>query len=369
MKNRILSYDLIRVFAIVAVVATHTENITSSTTNYLGGISWWFANTIHSLVMISVPLFVMLSGALVLNKENLTSQYLSSKIIKKFLVPLIFWWLFYSFWNSWQAQTIITFSTIQALLINLFKVNIGHLYFLPVIIGLYLLAPIIRKSIINNQSKQYQSLAVIVSLSLLYQSLTFFVFKLYNATNIFFIAIPFLAYFLLGYYLAKLKISLKQWWFVFLVSLIIVGIVSVATYYNTLAFNQELTVFWTPAGGNFFWQPFTIFAILLASFVFILLNNIQVILPKLFQSKITCSWLIFFSNLSFGIYLVHPFVIDRIDHFFNLAIHLTSLPLWFYYLYRTAVILVFSTVVVAIIQKIPYLRKIFGVGEKSVEKK
>ncbi|NCN45471.1 MAG: hypothetical protein COU63_02900 [Candidatus Pacebacteria bacterium CG10_big_fil_rev_8_21_14_0_10_36_11] len=80
MKKRVLSLDLARVLSILGVVAIHAENITSSKTNYLGGISWWFVNTVHSLVAVSVPLFVMISGTLLLNKKDLSNNYVFSKI-------------------------------------------------------------------------------------------------------------------------------------------------------------------------------------------------------------------------------------------------------------------------------------------------
>ncbi len=42
-KEHDLSADLVRVYAIFGVVFLHSDSVTSSLTNYVGGTSWWLA--------------------------------------------------------------------------------------------------------------------------------------------------------------------------------------------------------------------------------------------------------------------------------------------------------------------------------------
>ncbi|MFZ5376296.1 MAG: acyltransferase [Patescibacteria group bacterium] len=359
MKKRQISLDLIRVLAIVGVVATHTENITASKTNYLGGISWWFANWIHSLVVVSVPLFIMLSGFLLLRKKELSIKYVIRKIMEQFLPPLLFWWIFYYLWNgranlTWDLK--IFFS-------NFFSTEIGHLYFLQIIFGLYLISPLVLRLVQKNRLTKW-FLAIGTLLAMAYEYFSFLVFKTYNQTNLFVIFVPFIIYFVWGYYLSQISLSKRQWWLGAGGVLVIVSLISVLTFVSTNFYNQGNKLFWTPAGGNMLWEPFTFPVLLLSTMVFILLNNIEKICPNIFQSKKLSWFLVLVSNLSFGIYLIHPFVLDRIDNIFSLSIHLTSMPLWFYYIYRTGLVFIISVLVVLLASKIKIFNVVLGIRKK-----
>jgi len=360
MKSRVFSLDLARVLAILGVVAIHTENITASKTNYLGGLSWWLANTVHSLIVVSVPLFIMISGALLLNKKNLSKEYIFNKVKHQFLPPLLFWWLFYFFWNN---QFIFSFSELKFLFSNFFYTEIGHLYFLQLIIGIYFVSPVIFRLIKTN--KLSKSLLLLVTLVvMIYEYLSFLVFKTYNLTNLLTIFIPFTVYFVGGYYLVKIKTTVKQWWFLLLISFGLTMLISYLTFFSTKLFNHGHTLFWTPTGGNLFWEPFTLPVLLLSGIVFVLLNNLQLVFPLVFRSTMINSLLVLLSELSFGVYLIHPFVMDRLDNIFNLAIHLTTLPLWFYYLYRTSLILLVSLLLIFLLSKLKLFNVLLGIRKK-----
>lgn len=360
MKKRVLSLDLARVLAILGVVAIHTENITASKTNYLGGTSWWLANTIHSLISVSVPLFIMISGALLLHKKNLSKKYVFHKIINQLLPPLLFWWIFFFLWNN-RALIFVDFKLIFS---EFFYTNIGHLYFLQIIIGLYLVGPLISRSIKNNSAFKpilaLSTIAVVV-----YEYLSFLVLKTYNQTNVLIIFIPFIVYFVWGYYLYKIKLTVRQWSFVAMSSLILTLFISYLTYISTNLFNQGSVLFWTPDGGNLFWEPFTLPVLLLSGMVFVLLNNIEVVFPNMFKSDKTISILVLLSNISFGVYLVHPFILDRLDNVFNLAIHLTELPLWMYYFYRTGLVFTVTSLIVIFMSKFRILNAVLGIRRKE----
>lgn len=362
MKNRNLSFDLLRIFAILGVVAIHADVITSSPTNYLGGLSWWFANTIHSLASVSVPLFIMLTGALVLHKSNVTYSYVIPKIITQFAFPFLVWWMFYSWWTTFRLG--IPFDLI-VLFKQFFVADVGHLYFLLIIIGLYAVMPQLHRFLKTYPLKQqFTFLGTITVLSVVYEYLSFLVFKTYNQTNIFTIFLPFFTYLLGGYYLAKVSVKPKVWWLLLCSSFVLVGLISMASYSNTLGLIQGSRIFWTPSGGNLFWEPFTLPIVLLAGIIFILFNSIESVFPRIFKSQQAIKILSSLSTASFGIYLVHPFVMEQIDHYFHFSIQFISYPLWIYYLQKISCTFGLSAAFVLAVLSVPYLKAIFGVRLK-----
>lgn len=68
-NNRIISYDVMRIFAAVAVVMIHSvaEFIKDCP---VMSIDYAVMNIIDSITRFSVPLFVMISGALILDEEK-----------------------------------------------------------------------------------------------------------------------------------------------------------------------------------------------------------------------------------------------------------------------------------------------------------
>lgn len=363
MKKRLFVYDLVRVAAILGVVATHTEAITASPTNYLGGLSWWFANTIHSLVSISVPLFVLLSGALILQKPKVTQEYVISKVWGQFILPLLIWFLLYSWWETYRLKGM---WNLGELIKNLFFVNIGHLYFLPMIVGLYCVMPMLQQFLKTTlRYQQYVLLAGVTLLSICYKYLSFLVLKTYNSTNILLIFLPFVSYPLWGYFLAKVKLNRHQWLWLTAGATVLTAIISIASYLNTLALVQGKTLFWSPSGGNLVWEPLTVPIFLLSTMVFVLLLNLHAILPSTKVPKLVIQSIQSLAKASFGIYLIHPFIMEQIDHIFHLSIQFVSYPLWIYYLQRTTYVFTTSAVVVLLILKIPYLKNIFGLEKQK----
>lgn len=356
MKHRILSLDLSRILAILGVVAIHTENITASKTNYLGGLSWWFANTIHSLVVVSVPLFIMISGSLLLRKKEITKKYVLKKIWREFLPPLLFWWIFYFYWNSRPFVSI----DLKSFFTKFFLTETGHLYFLQIIIGLYFLAPLIFR-LIKNHIFSKKMLIFLTLIVMIYEYSSYLFLNTYNKSNLLIISIPFITYFVWGMHLSKVILNKKQWWFISFISMGVVFVISYLTFMSTKLFNSGNTLLWTPSGGNLFWEPFTLPVLLLSGMIFILLNNIEVVFPTIFKSEKSKSFLVLLSNISFGVYLIHPFVLDRLDTIFNLAVHLTKMPLWFYYLYRTGLVFIVSSVIVILVSKIKLFNALLGV--------
>jgi len=105
----------------------------------LSSRAWMSAVFLDALVRVAVPLFVMLSGALLLNAKagRLTPSQLVRRVLKVAL-PLVVWSLFYVWWLKSVGDTT------TAWLSFLRQPVMYHLWFVYVLVGLYLLLPVLH---------------------------------------------------------------------------------------------------------------------------------------------------------------------------------------------------------------------------------
>lgn len=136
----------LRVIATVFVILIHAS------TGFLyrfnpSGFDWNYANWINAATRCSVPIFVMLSGALLINKdEGVLSFY--KKRLPKLLFPFAFWTLIYLLYYFFKYSNFEKLSIDQILEISMDKILHGsnaHLWYLYMIIGLYLVLPYFGK--------------------------------------------------------------------------------------------------------------------------------------------------------------------------------------------------------------------------------
>ena len=95
-NQRLYSIDVLRIIAGVAVVAIHVSDPLVNLTTLFGGISWWVANIVNSFARISVPLFIILSGSLLIHRYNTYGlvEFIKKRLLR-ILIPLFFWVGFY----------------------------------------------------------------------------------------------------------------------------------------------------------------------------------------------------------------------------------------------------------------------------------
>ena len=100
---------------------------------------WWVCNVFSSLSQWAVPVFVMLSGALLLDSDRRETWLAFFR--KRFLragVPLLFWSFFYLSWANPKGMTPTSWEFLRQ------GRPYYHLYFLFIIFGLYVLTPPLR---------------------------------------------------------------------------------------------------------------------------------------------------------------------------------------------------------------------------------
>lgn len=103
MKEKRLDFELLRIIAICLVVFNHTENRGFSLYLVEGGS---FFNNVASLLLaiickIAVPLFLMVSGGLLLHKEEPISVVLKKRVLRMAVTTVLFSGILYFFWVRW----------------------------------------------------------------------------------------------------------------------------------------------------------------------------------------------------------------------------------------------------------------------------
>lgn len=137
--NRKAWADLCRVVAIFGVVVIHACGAYFYQFGKISTTEWLSINLVDSLVRCSVPLFVMLSGALLLRPQATPASPLQIiGRIRKVAIPLLTWNVAYLLYVShFTGQPIDWLSMFR-------QVPMYHLWFVYMIIGLYLLLPVLQ---------------------------------------------------------------------------------------------------------------------------------------------------------------------------------------------------------------------------------
>jgi len=198
--------DLIRTIAIVMVVLVHASFFPYSIPGAITPmvmVNWFTADIYGAIGYLGVPIFVMLSGALLLNpaKADEPMGVFFKKRFNRIGLPLIFWTVLYFIWSFTVRGTPFTLSNImEGLLSGAYPI----LWFLYLLVGLYLVTPMLRVLVKHIDRKKFTFLLVVwfagaVVIPLIH---TFTAFDYYP---VIFVFTDWAGYFLLGIYLLKTK--------------------------------------------------------------------------------------------------------------------------------------------------------------------
>ncbi len=174
MRERVLFFDLLRCVAAVAVIAIH---VLAPYRNELGVIpfdQWATAVGVNSVTRWAVPVFILITGALMLSDTRpFDAKYYVKRRLGKVLVPFLVWSMFYAYLSGWTAQGF-DFSTVEEVVSNSpHHATYYHLGFFYYFIPLYFVIPLFQWVVRNcDDSVLYAYLAVWLLTS------TLFLFKI-----------------------------------------------------------------------------------------------------------------------------------------------------------------------------------------------
>lgn len=222
--------DILKILASLSVVFIHVVSTLWYTLDpHLK--SWAYLNFADTISRWCVPAFIMVSGLLLLNpKKEISFKNLFFKYIAKIFILLLFWIIFYAFINIWYVND---FSI--KLFFNYIVNSQYHLWYLYILLGLYIITPILKK-IIKEENKFI--IEYFLVLWFIYNFLNY-ISQLPNFSNLSIIFSKFdfnfitgyIGYYILGYYLHTY--SIKK---IYRIILYILGLLSIIGIYFSTKF-------------------------------------------------------------------------------------------------------------------------------------
>lgn len=348
-KHRNYSYDIIRIIAVVAVVTIHSCSPLLMRTEFQSG-NFTLGNFLDSFARLAVPLFLMISGSLMLNEEKAVP---AKKLIKS--AGNIYFLLL-----CWSALYAVAFKLIYPVVTNkaidlkaLVKAFVNghyHLWYLFMIIGIYLLTPILRAFVKKENTKlvaYFLALSLIFYLSPIFLNVFFNmvlpfknVYKTYLASFKFTYTNEFLFYYIAGWFITNVQIKKK--YRIMLYALGVIGLL--ITFFGTQLMppkDKNFTTFYSTAMLN-------VVVYALAVFMFFFNRFKDSAFEK--SGKLITT----LSSLTFGVYLIHPFFLFAVRTLITDKMSVS--PLSYATDFFSAIILSFAATF--IMSKIPLVKKL-----------
>lgn len=331
--KRIFYYDVLRVIAIFAIILCHTSGIYGKDvyTNLKIAIPS-FCNIIG---LVGVPLFFMLSGALLLNRNYELSDFFKRRFTR-ILYPAIFW----------MAITVLIFYFFMPQE-HIMKFIFGQKYytwFIWVMIGIYLIVPVINSFIKEYNLKGCEYFILIWLFTIILNTIHKYPFKRLELSYF----AGFLGYVVLGYYLANHDFKINDLLLTAMgfISFVVFSAAGMIIRYNGIHLESG-------------YQSITVVMASIGVFLMIkgLSNYLEGKSSKTYEKIKNGRFgdLIFIiSAASYGMYFLNSIVIRFIK--FYKPYPLKALPILY------IVVIVLSLLVVVAVSKIPKMDKFSGMG-------
>jgi surface polysaccharide O-acyltransferase-like enzyme len=350
-----LPVDLIRTIAIILVILLHTciEAVPNIDIMSPQGVQlWWTSNVYNSISRTAVPLFVMLTGALLLqpNKANEPLRVFFKKRWNRIGIPVLFWGAIFFAWDSFvKGQLLTPVSFLQGLLAGPYV----HFWYLYILIGLYIITPLVRVIVAHADWKIIKYFLIIwfvgtgiIPLLTLYASIS--PQTVWFRQNVFVLS-GLLGYFILGAYVTKLRLRTS----ILALMLVLSSIFTIlGSYFLIATLGEQYSQFFLDASS---------FSVIIASVtLFLILESIPI---QTIESKIPrgSKALQVISQNTLPIYLFHVIVLETLQKgYLGFKISVTNLNPIIEIPLITVVTLVICLAIIIPIKKIPYVKRIIG---------
>lgn len=346
-RNRDISLDILRIIACIMVVGIHTAmegwyNISPRT------YTWTVLNFYDTLFRPGVPLFFLISGSLMLRKDKIDLKRIWQKNIFHLSQVYILWAAFYAVMTTGIQKTV---ADPKIIIEIVFGPNPQyHLWYLRTLINLYAIAPLLWVLVHGMDKNHFRYFLVLFFIFGLLKStvyeLPFLPAWLHEQINLFveMDLVRYAAYFMLGYFLTETdffgKFSVRALGCIYLITLIAAAVlnqwIAVSDDWPTQALYGNFAI---PVAI----ESFCLFLIVRKRFA-----NIQL-------SHDRKTWLGRLSASTLFVYLIHPFVIQRLQIYFHL--YTTNYNVLFSVPLMVIFVFIFSSMVGMLLEKIPVLNR------------
>lgn len=343
--------DLIRTIAIVGVILLHAGNdLTIQQVNTLEIFRWCTVDVYQSIGRVGVPLFVMLTGALLLAPQKGTES-LSVFFKKRWVrigLPFIFWLIIYFLWDFLVNQQAVTANFIIQGVLSGPSYQFWYIYML---VGLYLLTPVLRVMMAHAERS-------VIKFSLVLWFIGSAILPVVDLLtpyrlDINLLVIPsYVGYYVLGAYLINVRVKRS-----FLVAFMALGVALTAIFTYAMA---------ATIGGAamYYFQDYVSPTMVLTSvMLFLLLNSFPAPpeQPKEDANSIGRKLLRLISENTLAIFFFHLMVLEILQNgYLGIAINgntinsIIGVPL------ITVLTLFICLAVIVPLKRVPYLKRLIG---------
>ncbi len=351
--SRHLGLDLLRVLAIYMVVQIHTGEFyyIGPVGNVLNTPAAHWVGWLNSLLRVCVPLFVTISGWFLFPVGD--ERVFFRKRFSRVLVPFVLWCAVYAFYFYARGETTLHGALLDILKIPVnFGTDVGHLWFVYMLLGIYLFAPVLSPWITSTSRRGMHLFLALWAVSLTVP----YIHRIFPAIwgEAFWDTSPTLYYFtgyigyvVLGAYLRRFPVRRSPGLIAVAVLLIVAGYaITTAGFLHRLPTERMVSTL------ELTWGFCTINVAMMTAGLVLLLKDLQPADP---QSK---PWGLVrdLSRWSYGIYLAHIIILNAVHGVLDSRLELVPL--------KIGTIAVFSFVLtyglVRIISLVPGSRWLLG---------
>ena len=354
------SLDLVRAMAAFCVVVNHViehvysfnyDSITALTTS-----DQKFCFALYILGRMGVPLFLLLTGYLLLAKEydQAKIKHFYTHNFLQLLVVWEIWIIIYQVFICWFYEEPFDFSVYLLRALFLKNARLGHTWYIPMIIGMYLFLPFVSVAL-NKINGKLLAIFLVVSFIYIFVVPGINLFQnVYNTPtdmlvnsqlDMSFGGNVYGFYLILGYCFARYKDKIDKA-FKQAIPVVAIGVLGFRMYLTTVRTQFMFYSIGYPNNVWYVWYDFMLMPIC-GGCIFLILNKIK--LPKLIQRIVTE-----LSVCSFGIYLVHYIMVKLSIRYLGDIAHkkleVVALSFAIYFL---------AFVIIEIMSLIPHLGYIF----------
>lgn len=355
MKKRWLQFDAIRIVATIQVILLHVTTYIMVCYPNTKETAFLCANILNGFCRAGTPMFLMLSGALLLDEDKpLNARTFYGRYLRSICLLLIFWLFFYATWRSFLLPSLRKARPDKELFFDYILTLRGfypHLWYLFMLVGTYLSIPVLRL-FVKRENKSY-ILGIIIlamvsqfsarTLGILTRTSTVTVSGFISKFHVEYVS-GYLPFLLIGWYLTNCLIKKRA-----RIILYLAGIISVITIILAVQFLIEEI----PGIRDYVAEMNTLPAVIYGASLFTAINFC------IGKRETNCMLIKEISKASFGVYVVHVAFLD-----------LFTTVIFPYRLWPNAnpivyIVLIFgltycsSLGTVLLLSRIPVLRKLF----------
>lgn len=345
MKKRTLYYDFLNIASCIAVIALHHNSIVHS---YADNIAWKTALIVEVAAYWAVPIFIMLTGATLMNyREKYDTPTFFKKRLSRTLIPFLAWSVIILVWKQVTGQLNFEIDSLQDFLNAIFNYKMENVYwYFPFLFSIYLTMPLLSWL---SEDRHRSTLRYAVTAMFILQSTIVPLCKLTGISWNGSVALSFNSYFIfvfLGYLLSTEELKPSARYIIYAAGIFGALFRYGAVFLLSTRDGAKNTLFF-----NYGYFP----SVLLACAVFVWFKQVnwEQVLEKLHLRPKIITML---SSCSLGIYLIH-----RVVMYYELKLlapfGITNVRV----IWRTLLILAtyfISLTIVWLLKKVPGVRKL-----------